>query len=125
MSKLRSELFGKLSVLSCGLSVIVPPLIYAIGQFFEWVESLESLGHACQMVFAGFLIGAVIFGVAGWRQKLAKIGLGIASSIVLCIIIYALIPMSAPNPGPNPETPNPTLNNEVSMVFLVSIERPF
>ena len=118
MSRARAELFGTLSVLSCGLSVIVPPLLYAIGQFFDLVDSLRSLGQACQMVFAGFLIGAVIFGVAGWRQKLAKIGLGIASAIVLGIVIYALIPMSAPNPAPNPETPKPALRDEVSMLVL-------
>ncbi len=98
MANAKTGLLGKLSVLCCGLSVIIPPLIYAIGQFFESVERLDVLGQACQMVFAGFLLGAVIFGVAGWKQRLAKIGLGVAGAIVLCLIVYALIPMSASNP---------------------------
>ena len=83
-------ILGKLSIIFCGFSFVVPPLIYALGQFFISIENVAELARVCWFIFVGFLFVAIILGIAGWKQKLAKVGFGISIAIALLLFLLVL-----------------------------------
>ena len=91
MNKKHPALLGMLSVVSCGLSVSLPPLLYALGQALGKAQVSSHLEQACGVAFLGLLLGGIIFGVAGWKQRLAKIGLGLSGVIVLSAFMFNMM----------------------------------
>lgn len=103
-----SQHFGQLSIACCGSSLVLPFLVYWVGRGMDrWTPyELEQLSG---WVFMGLLMLALISGILGWQQRLAKIGFGFACGLFLAIVIFSVIPFSATPPDlplrPSPQVP--------------------
>ena len=95
MKSSKARLLGMLSVISCGLSVIFPLLLYASSSVFSFIQSrAKTIEDACGLIFISFLLGGIIFGISGWKDRLAKIGLAIAGVLFAGTFIYNFLPQT-------------------------------